>query len=111
MEKPTTVIKWLLSLPKDKLPLALLMIGCVALYLWGKALDGKLASREAEIKNLNIEKSQLQRDKEIQIVACEQAKYQVKIDADIKCEKEKQEIHKSYAESARQFKRTFNKNR
>lgn len=96
--------------PQKQIIVALLGI-IIWLYIWGKGNDDKIWAQQQEIKNLNIEKFQLQRDKEIQIVACEQRVYNVRVETDIKCQKEIQEIHKSYAESARQFKKTFDKHR
>jgi hypothetical protein len=111
MEKYWLAIKEFLKLNAMDRLIVTLMVVIVALYLWNRSVAGDLASARLEINVLHQQKFQLQQDKEIQIVRCEQEKFNIQKVAKIECEKEKQEIHKSYAESAKQFKKTFNQNR
>lgn len=100
MEKIWLAIKELLNLPKEKLPLALLMIVCVFMYYKWMQTDGRLAGKEIEVHNLNLQLLQVANDERTREREYREEKFNAIIKEKENCEIEKQNIYKKQTSNA-----------
>lgn len=108
---PLEFWKWFVSLTKKQTERAIfIVVLTVFYYKWLKA-ESRADGKDIEVKAKNDQVFQMQEANRQREIACEQRIFNVRVEADIQCKKEIQELHKSYAESAKKFEKRFNKNR